>query len=216
VINGGDVSITESYEGIETAASDMTINGGTIHVVASDDGLNVPGRSQYLYINGGFVVIHANGDGIDGNGSIAMSDGRVVVNATLVRGTAPLDYDRGEFQMTGGFLAGAGGSTMAQGPGALSSQYAVLVYFQSSLKAGTIVRVESSSGEDILTFAPSASFDFLTFSTSALTTGVEYSVYVGGTSTGTVTDGFYEGGTYEGGTLIANFEITSVVTTVVP
>jgi hypothetical protein len=37
-ISGGDLSITRSYEGIESAV--ITINDGTIHLVASDDGIN--------------------------------------------------------------------------------------------------------------------------------------------------------------------------------
>ena len=78
-INGGDISITKCYEGIDSEV--ITINDGNIHLVASDDGMNSavgnggfpmrgqPGQKKnfnasgdnYLYINGGYIVIDATG-----------------------------------------------------------------------------------------------------------------------------------------------------------
>ncbi len=43
-INGGDIHITQSYEGIESVV--ITINGGIIHIVSSDDGINVAGGND--------------------------------------------------------------------------------------------------------------------------------------------------------------------------
>ncbi|HML22272.1 MAG TPA: carbohydrate-binding domain-containing protein [Aggregatilinea sp.] len=43
-INDGDINITRSYEGIESAV--ITINGGSIRLVASDDGLNGAGGND--------------------------------------------------------------------------------------------------------------------------------------------------------------------------
>jgi hypothetical protein len=40
-INGGEIEITRSYEGLESAV--ITINDGSINLVASDDGINVAG-----------------------------------------------------------------------------------------------------------------------------------------------------------------------------
>ena len=37
-INGGDINITDSYEGLE--AAHITVNDGNINLVASDDGIN--------------------------------------------------------------------------------------------------------------------------------------------------------------------------------
>ncbi|WP_238625401.1 carbohydrate-binding domain-containing protein [Aggregatilinea lenta] len=43
-INGGDLNVVQSYEGIESAA--ITINAGTLRLVASDDALNVAGGND--------------------------------------------------------------------------------------------------------------------------------------------------------------------------
>ena len=88
VINGGDINITKSYEGIESAI--VTINAGNIHVISSDDGINgagggggtvtpgggFPGQQQgtgtgkyFFYLNGGYVYVDAMGDGVDINGA---------------------------------------------------------------------------------------------------------------------------------------------------
>ena len=43
-VNGGDIRIANSYEGIESAV--ITINDGDIHVVSSDDSVNVAGGDR--------------------------------------------------------------------------------------------------------------------------------------------------------------------------
>ena len=43
-IDGGTITVSQSYEGLEGFTID--INGGTIHVVSSDDGLNSAGGSD--------------------------------------------------------------------------------------------------------------------------------------------------------------------------
>ncbi|HYE10348.1 MAG TPA: carbohydrate-binding domain-containing protein, partial [Patescibacteria group bacterium] len=81
VVEGGKINITKSYEGIE--ASFVTIAAGKIHVVASDDGINIsggndgssingrPGQNNFstsgsnkLNISGGYVVVDSIGDGL--------------------------------------------------------------------------------------------------------------------------------------------------------
>ena len=43
-VNGGDIRIANSYEGLESAV--ITINDGDIHVVSSDDSVNVAGGND--------------------------------------------------------------------------------------------------------------------------------------------------------------------------
>jgi spore coat protein CotH len=226
VVNEGTIDITKCYEGLEAPA--ITINGGDIHIVASDDGINGVASSSaggilggmggmnetgaYLYINGGYIYVNAAGDGIDIGGSIEMTDGTVLVNGPTNSANGALDFS--SFNMKGGTIVAAGSSGMAQSLGTSSSQYSVAITYTSSQAAGTIVHIESESGDDILTFAPAKTYQSVVFSSPQLKKGGTYTVYSGGSSTGAVTDGLYSGGTYSGGTQYTTFTVSSVVTTV--
>lgn len=222
-INGGNINVTKSYEGVENTLADMVINGGTIRVVSSDDGVNLSGAgdtqpgapgsgsSKYtLRINGGRITVLASGDGIDANGSIAMTGGCAIVHGPTANNNAPVDYD-GTFQMTGGFLVATGSSGMAQAPGTSSTQPAILATFSATRSAGTVLHIQSSTGESILDFAPSKAFQSLAFSSPKLATGKSYTITFGGTESGTATDGIYESGTYTPSGASSSFTLQSIV-----
>ena len=219
--------------------ADITINDGTIHIVASDDAINAvsdtgvttttaqpvngqPGNGQpgqggfetgnnTLHINGGYIVVNAGGDGLDVNGPITMTGGVVIVNGPTNDGNGAIDYT-GSFQVTGGNLIAAGSSGMAQAPDTSSTQYSVMMTYASAQPAGTMVHVETKTGEDVLTFVPAKSFQSVVFSLPELAKGTNYLVYSGGSSTGTATDGLYTSGTYTPGTQVTNFTISTIVT----
>ncbi|MEZ4525593.1 MAG: carbohydrate-binding domain-containing protein [Desulfobacterales bacterium] len=238
-INNGDIVIAKSYEGIESAV--ITVNDGDISIVSSDDGINVAGGNDgsgmmhpgqtgrpggmpgqdtfvssgnyWLYINGGRIVINASGDGLDANGSIEMTGGTVIVNGPTDNGNGALDY-LGTFRITGGFLLAAGSSGMAQAPSTSSSQYSVLLNLNSARTAGTLFHIQTSTGNEILTFAPSKRYQSIVFSFPELTRGSTYDVYLGGTSSGTVTDGLHENGIYTPGSKYTSFTVSGAVTTI--
>jgi hypothetical protein len=97
---------------------------------------------------------------------------------------------------------------MAQAPGGSSTQPAALIYFNTMQPAGTLVHIQNSAGEAVLTFAPAKSFQSLAVSTPQLVAGESYDVYVGGSSTGTGTDGLVEGGAYTPGTHFTSFAVS--------
>lgn len=233
-IYGGDIRITKSYEGIESAV--ITIGDGNFYIVSSDDGINVAGGADgssidgrpggpgqpgqgdfssssnyYLYINGGYIAVYAVGDGIDVNGSIEMTDGVVIIHGPTSDANSALDYD-GSFVITGGFFVGAGSSGMAQAPGSSSTQYWALLNF-SERSAGTLFHIQTNGGVELLTFSPSMRYESIVFSSPALETGTTYDVYFGGSSTGTETHGLYEGGTYAPGTKYTDFTVPMSVDT---
>ncbi|HPN35338.1 MAG TPA: carbohydrate-binding domain-containing protein [bacterium] len=227
MINGGTIRITKCYEGIESM--NIAINGGEIHVTAGDDGLNgaggvdgsgmggrpggMPAGDYYLYINGGYIYLNTTGDGVDVNGAIIMTGGKLVVNGPTSNNNGALDYDRA-FKMTGGTLIAAGSSGMVQAPGAASTQCAVLMTFRSMLKGGTLFHIQNSSGGEVLSFTPLKNYQSAVFSSPTLQKGSTYDVYYGGTSTGTAQDGLYSGGVYTAGTKLAGITLSDIITRV--
>ena len=84
----------------------------------------------------------------------------------------------------------------------------------TSLSASTLFHMQDASGTNRLTFQPIRNYYSIVFSSSELLNGSTYSIYTGGTCTGTVSDGLYTGGTYSGGTFRKTFTIAGKVTNV--
>ena len=128
LIDAGTVDVTRSNEGIESA--DITVAGGRTSIVSSDDGLNASGNSTTstgnqdprgggeqvgpykATISAGTLVINADGDGFDSNGTAEITGGTVVVNGPARSGNGALDVN-GSFTISGGTLPAAGSSGMA-------------------------------------------------------------------------------------------------------
>jgi hypothetical protein len=219
-LEGTNMSITKSYEGIESA--EITVNESTVRIVASDDAFNsTAGRAteqndnSSLTINSGYIYLSStNGDALDANGNIYINGGSIIVHGASKEPEVGMDFN-GTCKVTGGFMVVSGiSSHMTQAPSTSSSQNSVLVKFSSSLQANSIVRIENSSGDDIVTFAPVRTYQSVILTSSELVSGETYSIYTGGTCTGTVNDGLYSGGTYSGGSLYESFTISGTVTTV--
>ena len=228
-INGGELTIATSYEGIESAS--ITLDAGTVRVTSSDDALNASAGAtgdifgggmggggmqndgSRLTINGGLLVVNAYGDGLDSNGSIAMTGGTVLVSGPTEQMNGAIDYNGG-FVISGGLLVAAGSSGMAEAPATDSTQSSVLIYFSATQPGGTTVNIQDSTGQNVLTFTPAKDFQSIVVSSSALTSGASYTVYTGGAATGTIVDGLVTDGSYSGGTQAATFSVSSSVTQV--
>ncbi len=226
-VNGGTITIAKSYEGLESAS--IAINGGDISVTASDDGINTaggsdgssvngrPGQNNFdasdgsqLSISGGYIYVNARGDGIDVNGDWVMTGGTVLVDGPTDNGNGALDYN-GSFSLNGGWLAAAGSSGMAQAPGSTSSQ-ASLKLNLGSQAAGTLVNIVDSQGQNILTFAPAKAYASVVVSSPQIKSGSVYTVYTGGSCSGTQKNGLYSGGSYTPGTQVASLTASGTVT----
>ncbi len=196
VIENGEINISDSYEGLE--APGIEISGGTISLVAFDDGLNANGSSDelgytpYITISGGSVTANANGDGVDSNGTISMSGGILVVFGPTDNGNGALDYDQ-SFALSGGTLIALGSKGMAQAPSTLS-QPCISIY--SSAPADSTIEVRDEDGNAVLTTITPKACESLIFSSPELTAGSTYTIYADDEllATVTATDGVSGGG----------------------
>jgi len=219
-INGGLINILQAVEGLESP--NLFINGGEIHMTTTDDGINatygVDGEfndGSNLTINGGWVHVNApTGDGIDSNGNLTINGGTVIVHGPPSQPEVGLDVN-GTFRINGGFtIVSQINTNMVEVPSGTSTQRSVLLRRTQALPAGTLFHIEDTAGNSLVTFAPARSYSCILLSTANLIAGTTYRVYTGGTCTGTVRDGLYEGGTYSGGTLRATFTSSGTVQTV--
>lgn len=230
LIENGNINITKSYEGIESAL--ITVNNGKIHVVASDDGINVAGgndgssmngrpgqndmrtsennSSQNLTVNNGYIYIDASGDGIDINGSGYINDGTVIVNGPTNSGNAALDY-AGSFEVNGGLLIAAGSSGMLQAASNSSKINCISITFDSTKEAGSLVCVTDSDGIEVVTFEPGKTYQSVVICSSGFEKGESYKIYSGGNSSSESEDGLYEIGGYGDGELFEEVTINSIV-----
>jgi hypothetical protein len=194
LIDGGTVDVTASFEGLESAV--ITVAGGEVSVVASDDGVNgsdgsgesmgsVAGVS--VTISGGTLDVDAQGDGLDSNGDLTITGGTTTVNGPTDNGNGALDAN-GTFTVSGGVLAAAGSSGMAVSPSADSAQTSVSATFDT-LPAGTVVTIVDSDGASVGSFEASKEFSSLVFSSADIQSGSDYDFTVDGAVVATATGG---------------------------
>lgn len=219
-INNGVLDISNSVEGIE--APYITFNGGNTHVKASDDGINATfgndsnqNDGSLLAFNGGYVMVNATGgDGLDSNGNLLMTGGTVVVHGPQSQPEVGMDVN-GTINVNGGLLIVSGtNSFMTQAPNSGSDLYSLKIMTNQQLTANTLFHIEDATGNDILTFQPLRNYYSIIYASSAIQNGLTYSIYTGGSSSGTVVDGLYSGGSYSGGTHRKTFTVNSKVTNV--
>ena len=194
VINGGVIQINKSYEGLEGLTVD--IRGGDIDVTSTDDGINsaggsdtlndgrpgqnsfVSGEDCWIRISGGEIYVKAAGDGVDSNGNLYMDGGMLVVEGPEDSANGTLDYS-GVAEITGGTFVGTGSSGMAMAFGDSSSQYSINVVTDTMLPSGTPVTLTDSAGKEILSVSPTKSFNCIQISSSLLVYGETYTVSYG-------------------------------------
>lgn len=188
-IENGEIKVEKSYEGLE--ATNIYLNGGNVHINANDDGINAaggndgssferPGANNFasdnskIEISGGYYVVHADGDGIDSNGDITMTDGTLIIEGPTDNGNGAIDYN-GTYNMNGGTLIAVGSSGMAEAPSNSSTQNTIKLSFENQNKNSTI-QVTNDENQVLLTFSPSKSYSSLVYSSSSLIQNQNYTI----------------------------------------
>lgn len=203
-VNDGTINISTCEEGLE-AKNNLVINGGNIEIIGNDDGLN---GGNLVQINGGFLYSNiSNGDAIDSNGTLEINGGLVIA----LGGGEPeggADCDQNEFIITGGTLIATGGTNSSPTESSCT-QAAILL---GSTSAGDEIAVKDSAGNVVFAFKVSKAYSNLLLTTGSIKSGESYTVYTGGTITGTdETYGYYESAQYEGGSESVSFTVDGMI-----
>lgn len=215
-IASGTIEITKSYEGLE--GQSVTISGGEIGLVASDDGINAAGGNDQsgmstfagghggdkfvsdsnasITISGGTLYVNAEGDGIDSNGSITMSGGEVYVLGPNGTGNGMLDYDS-EATISGGTFVAVGSSGMVQNFGDSSTQGSILVSVGQQ-EAGSIVKLIDENKKELLSWTAEKSFECVLISCPDIQKGSTYTVSAGDSQTEVTMESLLYGAGNEG------------------
>lgn len=231
-ISAGEITVSKSYEGLES--SRIFITGGRFDITASDDGLNAAGGNDSsagnnpfggghggfggdafdngigeIVISGGYMLVDASGDGIDSNGTFALTGGVVLVSGPTNSGNGAFDYGSGA-RVTGGTLIALGTSGMAQGFSEAENQGAVLAGL-STVSGGTGIAVCDEDGKTVASFTPRKSYSCIVVTAPGIQLDRKYSFYVGATVEGADANGYAVGATVSGGTLLGEITLDTLL-----
>lgn len=184
-ISGGDTVIERCYEGVEGAKVEIT--GGTLSVTSADDGINaadgtqaIPGRPNencHVIIGGGEIRVSAEGDGVDSNGVILISGGKLFVNGPASGDNTALDADGG-IAVNGGYVFAVGALGMVKTPASNSAQCVLSFASLKNISAGTYLILADEKGE-IFSYQTEKECRSVIVSCPELQMGKSYSLYGG-------------------------------------
>lgn len=176
-IDGGEITVNDSYEGIEGAY--VEIGGGTIYITASDDGINAASDdesvNEHIIISGGTITVDASGDGLDSNGTIYVSGGTLIVYGPTTGADTGLDADGGILIDDGNVFV-ATTKEMIEIP-ASNSKSNVLVYGVNTVQAGSEIILTNADGGEMVRITLKKQAQAIILSTPALATNGTYSLY---------------------------------------
>ena len=203
-INDGTIRINTSVEGIEGAI--VKIEGGTIQLWASDDGINGAGGDettttevqsildQYSISSGGnsqgmmasdstgYIFIDGGDIYINANGDGLDANNTIIQTAGKIIVEGPTNSGNGALDygdayiMTGGTVLAAGSSGMASTISSSSTCYCLSVTYSQTQAAGTVYKLVDPDGNVLIEYTSTKQFQNVVYASSDLTSGVEYTL----------------------------------------
>ena len=235
-INGGTLTIYSNDDNINAAGGNDGSSQGGFNTNA-DGYIEINGG--YVYCENSV----SQGDGVDSNGKIYMNGGVLLVNGPTSNGDTSIDTGdkSGDgFYYNGGTVFSVGSSGMAESPTA-SGGY-IVTYGVNGMGmgggmggpgggmggrpgqqqdgttggtygAGTQLTLADASGNVVATFTVKTTAQAVIIGSDLITAGNTYTLYAGGTYSGTLdANGYASGGTITGGTKIASGTVSAKVT----
>ena len=133
-----------------------------------------------IIIRGGDLYIDASGDGIDSNGNLTVSGGKVVIEGSGSRGDGAIDYN-GTGLVTGGEVLALGGNDMLQSFSSESAQSHIVVTAKESIAVGAKITIKDEAGKVLYEHINKKAFSALVYSSKDLVKAKNYTVQIGDT-----------------------------------
>ncbi len=193
--SGGELSIAPNGgEGIdERALNDGEPDGAFAEGMG---GTSVANEDCLIQINGGYLYVDAQGDGIDSNGSIEITGGVVLVNGPASGADGALDYDL-TATISGGTVLMVGASSMAQ---TFTSGTQAFAFSQVSGQAGQTIAVVDEDGTVVASMTAVRSFEMVLVSSASFEDDGSYTLLIGAEIDDADDYGFTDEGEATGGT----------------
>ena len=206
-VTAGEIVISESYEGLE--ALHIEVQGGSIDLTASDDGLNAAGGTDQSGTTGGRDGMFGGGrggrpgggfGGMSGNsdGSIKISGGNLLIHSsgdgidangsleisggyTVVVGPTQGDTATLDYDTSAVITGGTFIGTGAAGMAQTfsDSEQGVIAVQVGSQGAGTQIILQDKNGNTVLSHTPDLSFAVVILSCPEMVKGETYTITVG-------------------------------------
>lgn len=194
LIEGGNLQILRSYEGIESKTSSVTFAGGNTSVKATNDGVNA---STLIEVKDGLLFISAIGDGMDG-GDIVIGGGSTVIQGSVYNDCAPMDTpSEKKIVVTGGVLLAYGSVGAVQYPSHDSTQ--AVIGTEAMLEQGKSYTLRDAQGNAVCSFQALGDAQTVCFSSDKLGKGGAYTLFADVTPSGVHVHGIYKNPETSGG-----------------
>lgn len=179
--DSGLLNIVADNEGLDSELH-LTINGGTIHITAQDDGINTnEDFVSVTTVNGGSLTVNAGlgaeGDGIDSNGFLVINGGTVWTMSNDRSPDGGIDADS-PILLNGGTVSAFG--TRNDAASADSGRPYMELAFASTLPVGSVLEVKDADGNAVWTATTQKACQSVTLTTPELKLYTPYQVYVDG------------------------------------
>lgn len=148
--------------------------------VASQDTDAASDDEMWMVINGGYVHVLADGDGLDSNGDLTINGGEVYVDGPSDNGNSAIDYgEKSSFYINGGTVVAVGSSGMAEDVSSDSKQQVAFVKLDSQADAGDVT-LKDTDGNEIISYTAQKKYDCVIISTADLQAGQTYTLSASG------------------------------------
>ena len=135
-------------------------------------------ESCLIQINGGTIIIDAQGDGLDSNGYLEINGGTVLINGSALDAESTMDYEYGS-TITGGTVLFVGSAGMGETFGQESSQAFINTRTQGA--TGNTVQLKDAAGVIVAELTAARNFQCIIASAPGMTQGDTYTISVNGT-----------------------------------